>query len=116
MFALAEAYPDLKANQEMMSLMEELTSTENKISFARQAYNDAVTEFQFVTSHEGLPKYNDTVKRAYVNLAEIYEIAGKKDSAISMYEQSLRLDPGNSLIGSKISMLREGKESKPSDK
>lgn len=42
LFALAEAYPDLKANQTMMQLMEELTSTENKVSFARQAYNDAV--------------------------------------------------------------------------
>jgi LemA protein len=40
---VAEAYPDLKANQNMMSLQEELTSTENKIGFARQAYNDAVT-------------------------------------------------------------------------
>jgi len=42
LFALAEAYPDLKANQNMMQLSEELTSTENKVSFARQAYNDAV--------------------------------------------------------------------------
>jgi len=42
MFALAEAYPDLKANQNMMLLSEELTSTENKVAFARQAYNDAV--------------------------------------------------------------------------
>jgi len=40
--AVAEAYPDLKANQNMMQLTEELTSTENKVSFARQAYNDAV--------------------------------------------------------------------------
>ncbi len=44
-FALAENYPDLKANQNMMQLSEELTSTENKISFARQAYNDAVMAF-----------------------------------------------------------------------
>ncbi len=42
LFALSEAYPDLKANQTMMQLSEELTSTENKVSFARQAYNDAV--------------------------------------------------------------------------
>ncbi len=42
LFALAEAYPDLKANQNMMQLTEELTSTENKVAFARQAYNDAV--------------------------------------------------------------------------
>ncbi len=40
-----EAYPDLKANQNMMQLSEELTTTENKVSFARQAYNDQVTEY-----------------------------------------------------------------------
>jgi LemA protein len=45
LIAVAEAYPDLKANQNMMSLQEELTSTENKISFARQAYNDSVMAF-----------------------------------------------------------------------
>jgi LemA protein len=44
-FALAEAYPDLKANQTMMQLQEELSSTENKIAFARQAYNDAVMHY-----------------------------------------------------------------------
>lgn len=45
LFALAEAYPDLKANTTMMQLTEELTSTENRIAFARQAYNDAAMEF-----------------------------------------------------------------------
>jgi LemA protein len=45
LFALAEAYPDLKANQNMMQLSEELTGTENKISFARQAFNDAVMAY-----------------------------------------------------------------------
>jgi LemA protein len=45
LFALSEAYPDLKANQTMARLMEELTSTENKVSFARQAYNDSVMEY-----------------------------------------------------------------------
>ncbi len=45
LFALAEAYPDLKANQTMMQLSEELTTTENKVSFARQAYNDAVMAY-----------------------------------------------------------------------
>lgn len=44
-FALAEAYPDLKANQNMMQVQEELTSTENRIAFSRQAYNDAVTVY-----------------------------------------------------------------------
>lgn len=50
---LAEAYPDLKANQNMLALQEELTSTENKISFARQAFNDAVTQYN--TSVESFP-------------------------------------------------------------
>jgi LemA protein len=45
LFALAEAYPDLKANQNMAQLTEELTSTENKVAFARQAYNDSVTAY-----------------------------------------------------------------------
>ena len=45
LFALAEAYPDLKANSNMMQLSEELTSTENKVAFARQAFNDAVMSY-----------------------------------------------------------------------
>ncbi len=45
LLAVAEAYPDQKANQNMMQLTEELTSTENKVAFARQAYNDAVMAF-----------------------------------------------------------------------
>ena len=53
MFALAEAYPDLKANQNMLSLQEELTSTENKVSFARQGYNDAVMMYN--TKRESFP-------------------------------------------------------------
>jgi LemA protein len=53
LFAVAEAYPDLKANQEMMRLMEELTSTENKVAFARQAYNDSVMVYN--TARESFP-------------------------------------------------------------
>jgi len=53
LFALSEAYPDLKANQNMMQLTEELTSTENKISFARQAYNDSVMAYN--TKRESFP-------------------------------------------------------------
>jgi LemA protein len=45
LFALAEAYPDLKANQNMQQLQEELTSTENKVAFARQAFNDSVLSY-----------------------------------------------------------------------
>jgi len=50
---VSEQYPDLKANQNMMQLTEELTSTENKISFARQAYNDSV--MQYNTTREQFP-------------------------------------------------------------
>ena len=53
LMVVSEAYPDLKANQNMMQLTEELTSTENKISFARQAYNDAVTTYN--TTRERFP-------------------------------------------------------------
>jgi LemA protein len=53
LFALSEAYPDLKANQNMMQLSEELTTTENKVSFARQAYNDAVMLYN--TLRESFP-------------------------------------------------------------
>lgn len=45
LFAVSEAYPDLKANQNMAQLTEELTATENKVAFSRQAYNDSVTEY-----------------------------------------------------------------------
>ena len=53
LFALSEAYPDLKANQNMMQVSEELTSTENKVSFARQAYNDSVMVYN--TQREVFP-------------------------------------------------------------
>ncbi len=53
LFALSEAYPDLKANENMMQLSEELTSTENKVAFARQAFNDSV--MQYNTLRETFP-------------------------------------------------------------
>lgn len=53
LFALSEAYPDLKSNANMMQLSEELTSTENKVSFSRQAYNDSVTAYN--TQREVFP-------------------------------------------------------------
>jgi LemA protein len=53
LMVVSEAYPDLKANQNMMQLTEELTSTENKISFARQAYNDSVMSYN--TARETFP-------------------------------------------------------------
>jgi LemA protein len=53
LLAVVEAYPDLKANQTMSQLMEELTSTENRVAFARQAYNDAVLAYN--NSRESFP-------------------------------------------------------------
>jgi LemA protein len=53
LMVVSEAYPELKANQNMMQLTEELTSTENKVSFARQAFNDAVTTYN--TTRETFP-------------------------------------------------------------
>lgn len=53
LMVVSEAYPDLKANQNMAQLTEELTSTENKVAFARQAYNDAVTVYN--TKRESFP-------------------------------------------------------------
>lgn len=53
LFALSEAYPDLKANENMMQLSEELTTTENKVAFARQAYNDTVMDYN--TLRESFP-------------------------------------------------------------
>lgn len=53
LMVVVERYPDLKANQNMLSLQEEITSTENKVGFARQAYNDAVTAYN--TKRETFP-------------------------------------------------------------
>jgi len=61
LFAVVEAYPDLKANQNMMQLSEELTSTENKVAFARQAFNDAVMSYN--TTREVFP--NNLVANAF---------------------------------------------------
>jgi LemA protein len=53
LFAVSEAYPDLKANQNMLALQEELASTENRVGYSRQAYNDAVMEYN--TARETVP-------------------------------------------------------------
>lgn len=79
LFALVESYPDLKANQNMLSLQEELTSTENKIAFARQAYNDAVMRYN--TQRESFP---DTVVANTCNFreAELFEIESPEQRAV----------------------------------
>ena len=53
LLAVAESYPELKANQNMLALQEELSSTENKVAFARQAYNDSVMDYN--TRRESFP-------------------------------------------------------------
>jgi LemA protein len=76
LFALSEAYPDLKANQNMMQLSEELTSTENKVSFARQSYNDAVTTYN--TKREVFPT-NFIAGSFSFGSATLFEVAGPEE-------------------------------------
>ena len=70
-FALSEAYPDLKSNQTMMQLSEELSTTENKIAFARQAYNDAVMRYN--NKCEMVPS-NFIARMFQFEPAELFEI------------------------------------------
>jgi LemA protein len=71
LFALVEAYPDLKANQNIMQLSEELTTTENKVSFARQAFNDAVMAYN--TAREVFP--NNIIANMFAfKEAQLFEI------------------------------------------
>jgi LemA protein len=79
LFALAEAYPDLKANQNMMQLSEELTSTENKVAFARQAFNDAVMSYN--NTREMFP--NSIVANMFSFLpAQLLEIESPEKRAV----------------------------------
>jgi LemA protein len=76
MFALAEAYPDLKANQNMLALQEELTSTENKVAFARQAFNDAVTSY-----NTGIEKFPNSLVAGMTGSApaQLFETESPKE-------------------------------------
>ncbi|MBU0716565.1 MAG: LemA family protein [Verrucomicrobia bacterium] len=76
LFAVVEAYPDLKANQTMAQLMEELTSTENKVSFARQAYNDVVMSYNI--ARETFPAV--VVANLFgFTLAQLFEITATQE-------------------------------------
>jgi LemA protein len=78
LFAVVEAYPDLKANQNMMQLSEELTSTENKVAFSRQAFNDAVMSYN--TTREVFP--NNFVANAFgFGPAQLLEIESTEKRA-----------------------------------
>ena len=79
LFALSEAYPDLKANENMMQLSEELTTTENKVAFARQAYNDSV--MQYNTLRESFPN-NFFASWFSFTAAELLEIEDQAKRAV----------------------------------
>jgi LemA protein len=76
LFAVMEAYPDLKANQNMAQLSEELSSTENKVSFARQAFNDAVMSYN--TYRESFPS-NVVAGVFNFNEAQSFEIESEAE-------------------------------------
>jgi LemA protein len=78
LMVVAEQYPDLKANQNMMQLTEELTSTENKISFARQAYNDAVMTYN--TAREVFPSVIFAGMFGF-NAAELFQVEAATERA-----------------------------------
>ncbi|TVR04240.1 MAG: LemA family protein [Deltaproteobacteria bacterium] len=76
LFALSESYPDLKANENMGRLMEELTSTENRIAFARQGFNDAVTVYN--TEREKFP--NSAIAGAFnFQRAQLLELTAPEE-------------------------------------
>ena len=79
LFALSEAYPDLKANQNMLALQEELTSTENKIGFARQAFNDAATNYN--------------IRRAVFPAVKVAGMFGFKEAALLETAETERAAP-----------------------
>ncbi len=83
LFALSEAYPDLKANQNMMQMSEELTTTENRIAFARQAFNDAVMDYN--NARETFPgnMLADTFNFRPAALLEIEEPAKREVPKVS---------------------------------
>ncbi|MGH9322048.1 MAG: LemA family protein [Vicinamibacteria bacterium] len=78
LFALMESYPDLKANQNIAQLTEELTSTENRVAFARQAYNDAVTEYN--TAREKFPNAIIANGMGFTP-AQLFEVEAKEERA-----------------------------------
>ncbi len=78
-FALSEAYPELKSNQNVVQLQEELTGTENKIGFARQAYNDVATQYN--TAQLQFPT-NLMAGMAHAVPAELWEIEDAGERAV----------------------------------
>jgi len=90
LFALTENYPDLKSNQNVLQLQEELTSTENKISFARQAYNDTATDYN--TRQMVFPT-NLVAGLAKASPAELWEIEDAAERAVPTVDLSMPKPP-----------------------
>ena len=87
LFALAENYPNLKANESVKALMEELTSTENKIGFARQFYNDIATRFN--TAQQVFPD-SYIAKTFNFQPVELFEIRDAAEREVPQVDLSLR--------------------------
>jgi len=90
LFAVMEAYPDLKSSQNVRDLQEELSSTENKISFARQAYNDFATKYN--TRQMQFPT-NMVAGMAKATPAELWEIKDEGERAVPNVDLSLGNKP-----------------------
>src|SRR5512133_406694 len=90
LFALTEAYPDLKATGNVAQLQEELTSTENKIGFARQLYNDVATQYN--TRQMQFPT-NLIAGMAQASPAELWEIEDAGDREVPIVDLSLNKPP-----------------------
>lgn len=89
-FAVAEAYPELKSNQNVLQLQEELTSTENKIGFARQLYNDVATQYN--TKQAQIPT-NFVAGFAKASPAELWTIEDAAERAVPKVDLSLGKPP-----------------------
>jgi LemA protein len=89
-FAVAEAYPELKSNQNVLQLQEELTSTENKIGFARQLYNDVATQYN--TKQAQIPT-NFVAGLAKASPAELWAIEDAAERAVPKVDLSLGKPP-----------------------
>lgn len=87
LFALAENYPTLKANESVRTLMEELTSTENKVGFARQYYNDVATRFN--TAQNVFP--DNFIAQAFkFQPVELYEISEPAEREVPRVDLNIR--------------------------
>jgi LemA protein len=91
LFVVMERYPDLKSSQNVRDLQEELSSTENKIAFARQLYNDVATGYN--TKQQQFPT-NLVAGLAKAEIAELWEIEDKAERAVPTVDLSLKKPQG----------------------